>query len=70
MLFPINLAFVSLSIIGWVLIVFNQFKLGAVLMCIGCIIFFPLGAIGIIGVMKLKNQRKVKQFMQNEYGSN
>lgn len=44
-----------------------MFAIGGVLLCIGYIIFFPLGAFGIIGVMKQKNHRKATSFIQNEY---
>ena len=60
---------VLISVIGLILMVFNKIKIGGTLYIIGCILFVPIGLVGIIGVKKAMNEAKEQKFIEKEYGS-
>ena len=68
--FEISMIFIFLNIIGWLLIFYNKVRLGAIIYIIGCVLFIPLGIIGIIGAKKSMNNYKINKFKNKEYGSN
>ena len=59
--------FLGLSILGAIISVAGAKKPGAVLIIIGCILFIPIGAIGIFGARKILDAAKEAEF-NNQVG--
>lgn len=51
----------GISLIGGILAVLGQRKLGPILVFIGSILFFPLGMVAVFGAIKVKNQAEPEQ---------
>ncbi|GAA4113786.1 hypothetical protein GCM10022393_13010 [Aquimarina addita] len=48
----------------------NKIKIGGILYIVGCILFVPIGLVGVVGVKKAMNEVKEQKFIEQEYGSN
>lgn len=60
--------FVALSIIGAVMISSGRREIGAMLVIIGCIVFLPLGLIGVYGAKKVRDQVTREAFAKSAPG--
>lgn len=65
-----SLIAVAVSVIGFILMLTNKIKTGGILYIIGCILFVPIGLVGVIGVKKVMNEAKEKKFIEQTYESN
>ncbi len=61
--------FVVLSIIGAVMIASGSKKPGAILVTIGCIVFVPIGLIGVFGAKKVLDEVKRETFQRGRAGA-
>ena len=58
--------FVGISILGAMMIVAGKRKLGANMVIVGCVLFVPVGFIGIIGGVKVLNQLNEAKFKRTK----
>ncbi|WP_344925763.1 hypothetical protein [Aquimarina addita] len=65
-----SLISVAISVIGFILMSINKIKIGGILYIVGCILFVPIGLVGVVGVKKAMNEVKEQKFIEQEYGSN
>lgn len=54
--------FVALSVVGLIVIATGNKRLGAILAMIGCVIFVPIGLIGVFGGRKILDELKKEEF--------
>ncbi|MFB9053886.1 hypothetical protein ACFFVB_12440 [Formosa undariae] len=53
--------------IGFIVMQFNQAKIGSIIFCIGSAVFIPIGLVGIIGVRKTVQNIEDEEFYKAHY---
>ena len=56
-----------ISYIGFIVMQFNQEKIGSIIFCIGSVVFIPIGLVGIIGVRKTVEKIEDQKFYKAHY---
>lgn len=67
-LFIMTLIAYIFCIIGLILIISNQIKIGSIIFYIASILFIPIGIIGIMGIQKKISNIEESKFNKENYG--